>query len=74
MSDNKINDLYAYCNKVKSHNYAALKIRKRFEATIILEAIKGKMKSRRKCPQYVNRYTWLTVYDDEINFLIDTHG
>ncbi len=64
-----MNEIKEYCNKNKMFNYGKLK--DKFSDESIFIKIKTKQENRKALPEYANKYSWLTIYDEEIDFLIN---
>ncbi len=58
-----------YCNKIRMFNYG--KLRGKYSDESIFIKIRNKKAIRKTLPDYVDKYSWLTIYDDEIDFLIE---
>ena len=70
MNDIEIEKLRTYAFKIKKHNYSSKPFRKKFSDEIIVASIRYKRDLIKKSPDYRNKYSHLTVYDAEIDFLL----
>ncbi len=69
--DKEVEELRSYAFDKNNHNYASKIFKSKFSEIIIFKAIKYKniIMKINKC--YKNRYKHLTIYDEEIDFLIN---
>lgn len=66
-----IEDLFKLEREKKKHNYALELFTSKFSKEVIIEAIRRKQIARLTNKDYKNRYSWLTIYDEEINFILN---
>lgn len=65
-----IKELRAFAFKIKNHNYATSSFMDKYINKYIIGAIRYKRKLIKQNPEHKNRYKHLTIYDEEIDFML----